>query len=249
MQASNQMSIQVESRTDKGLVRTINEDCIATLPEQGLVVLADGMGGYSAGEVASQLAVETISSHLLPYAAPDAAAIVTAVEQANSAIISAIKNKAEYEGMATTVALAHFGEKTACFAHVGDSRIYRFRDGRITQLTVDHSMVQELVNQGMFASIQEAMDAGVKKNVLIRGVGIDNQVEVAILEQELQNGDLYLFCSDGLSDMVSDEEIGLVMQDTSVGMSGMADRLLDLALQHGGKDNVSVILVAIDSRK
>ena len=239
------MTIQVEARTDKGLIRPINEDSIATIPERGLVVLADGMGGYNAGEVASQLAVEQISSYLLSRELPDVEAMVTAVERANSAILTMMESADEYQGMATTVVMASFGAESACFAHVGDSRIYQYRDGRLEQLTQDHSMIQELINQGMFNTVEEAEQAGVKKNILIRGVGIEEQVQVDIREQLLRAGDRYLLCSDGLSDMVIEAEIAKVLGNDTLTIAEMADTLLKLALEQGGRDNISVIVVSV----
>lgn len=239
------MSIRVESRTDKGLIRSVNEDAIATLPKQGVVILADGMGGYNAGEVASHLAVETIVQRLQTQNAPDVDAMVSAVEAANDAIITAIKEQAALKGMATTIALAHFGEEKACFAYVGDSRIYRYRNGVLTQVSSDHSMAQELVDQGMFSSLDEAQEAGVKKNILTRGVGIDVEIKVDAQEQPIREGDLYLFCSDGLSDLVKDDEIQRVISRVQMSLAEKADQLVDMALSRGGKDNVSVILVGV----
>ena len=156
------MLIEAASRTDRGLVREGNEDAVATFPEYGLVVLADGMGGHCSGEVASQLAVETIGTLMLMSAGD--VGLRTVVEAANTAIIQAIEDSPEYEGMGTTLAMAMFKSRRIHFAHVGDSRIYRFRRGRLEQLTRDHSIIQELVDQGLFESAEEARGAGVKNN-------------------------------------------------------------------------------------
>ena len=148
------MLIEAASRTDRGLVREGNEDAVATFPEYGLVVLADGMGGHCSGEVASQLAVETIGTLMLM--SEGDVVLRSVVEAANTAIIQAIEDSPEYEGMGTTLAMAMFKSRRIHFAHVGDSRIYRFRSGRLEQLTRDHSIIQELVDQGLFESAEEA---------------------------------------------------------------------------------------------
>lgn len=244
----NVLPIQAAIRSDRGRVRELNEDSVAVLDAQGLVVLADGMGGYNAGEVASQLAVETITTSLLPHfadhdTAPAAQLIRSAVETANEAILSSMLAEPAYEGMATTVVVALFSEQQVHYAHVGDSRLYRLRDGRLEQLTRDHSMVQALVDEGMFDSMQEALDAGVRGNVLTRGLGIQDAIDVELGVADLVPGDLYLFCSDGLSNMVPDQD----MQDILTGMDerieNAAEQLLAAALRNGGLDNVSLVLV------
>ncbi|OOZ35712.1 Stp1/IreP family PP2C-type Ser/Thr phosphatase [Solemya velesiana gill symbiont] len=240
----NLMSIEAVSRSDKGLVREINEDNLATLPEFGLVVLADGMGGHNSGEVASQVAVETMASYLMPVlASVGEAPLEEAVVAANDTIFATIEEESQFNGMATTVVLGVFGEQTLRYAHVGDSRLYCYSDGQLGLLTRDHSMIQELVNQGMFENTEEAREAGVQNNVLTRGLGVDQQVEVDIAEIEIKTGDLYLFCSDGLSNMVSDGVMEELLAATDEDIESTADKLLALALENGGLDNVSLVLV------
>lgn len=238
------MHIRVASRTDKGVVRKVNEDSIATLPEFGIVVLADGMGGYQAGEVASQIAVETISVNLMvSQSIAEKTSLENAVLGANDAIFDAISHSPELEGMGSTVVLGTFGDDAVHYAHVGDSRLYRFREASLSCLTKDHSLIQYLVDDGMFESIEEALEAGVKSNVLTQGLGTSPELEVAVDSQETKAGDWYLFCSDGLSNMVSDKDIESVLIESDQDIEQAADQLLSLALSNGGLDNVSLVLV------
>ncbi|TVT51690.1 MAG: serine/threonine-protein phosphatase [Sedimenticola thiotaurini] len=245
----NVMPISAFSQSDKGRVREINEDSVAVLEKHGLVILADGMGGYNAGEVASQLAVESITANLLPHCidtnqVPSDQVIATAVEAANEAILSMMMATPEYDGMATTVVMGLFHEGRIYYGHVGDSRLYRLRAGQLKQMTKDHSMIQAVVDEGMFASIQEALDAGVKGNILIRGLGINEIVQVDVASDAVVPGDVYLFCSDGLSNMVSDQEMQRILIDSIGDMESAAKQLLDRALERGGLDNISLAVVS-----
>ena len=245
----NVMPISAFSHSDKGRVREINEDSVAVFEEHGLVILADGMGGYNAGEVASQLAVESITANLLPHytdtdRVPSDRMIVAAVEAANEAILSMMMATPEYDGMATTVVMGLFHEGRIYYGHVGDSRLYRLREGQLQQMTKDHSMIQAVVDEGMFDSIQEALDAGVKGNILIRGLGINEIVEVDVASNAVAPGDIYLFCSDGLSNMVSDQEMQRILVDSIGDMGSAAKQLLDRALESGGLDNISLAVVS-----
>ncbi|AKH21891.1 Stp1/IreP family PP2C-type Ser/Thr phosphatase [Sedimenticola thiotaurini] len=243
----NVLPIHAVVRTDKGRVREINEDSISVLEQHGLVVLADGMGGYNAGEVASSLAVETITTTLLPFYAENnavpSAIIGSAVEAANESILSSMLAEPEYEGMATTVVVALFGENRVHYGHVGDSRLYRLRNNCLEQLTRDHSMIQALVDEGMFDSLQEALDAGVKSNVLTRGLGIQELIEVDVGVSDVVPGDIFLLCSDGLSNMVSHQDMLDILTGADGNMEHAAQRLLDTALHNGGLDNISLVLV------
>lgn len=239
------MSIEVASCTDRGLVREVNEDSVATLPEFGLVILADGMGGYNAGDVASQLAVETIATRLMQfYQSPGSdVSTVPAVEAANDAIFESVEQQPKLEGMATTVVLGIFHDGRVRYGHVGDSRIYRFRHGRLVRLTKDHSLAQELVDQGIFSSVDEALAAGVRNNILTRGLGVEPEVEIDEGSELVESGDLYLFCSDGLSNMIPDRQIEQVLRESEGNLPDATGRLLKLALENGGLDNVSAVLV------
>ena len=241
------MTIDAVAKSDPGLVREINEDSVMVLQDQGLVILADGMGGYNAGEVASQLVVEHITSQLLPSLLSDESytdgeLVGAAVESANEAILVAVDETPEYQGMATTVAMGVFVGDVLHYAHVGDSRVYRFRQGKLLQLTRDHSMIEALIDEGMFETVEEAEKAGVKKNVLVRGLGIAPEVDVDVGEEKFESDDIYLFCSDGLCNMVSDEEIESILIHKNNELAVAAEQLLTSALEYGGLDNISLAL-------
>jgi serine/threonine protein phosphatase PrpC len=239
------------SRTDKGLVRATNEDAFGTLPDDGMIVVADGMGGYQAGEVASQLAVDTVLRHLNRQLdrSPDLEGWLReteqAVEEANLAIWRAADNTPELQGMGTTVVIGVFHEDKLGFAWVGDSRLYRMRNGNLSQLTCDHTLVQELVSQGMFESIDEAKAAGIGDNVLTRALGAEEPVPVEVGSVGLQEGDLYMFCSDGLNHMVRDDTLEIALADPKLDLNGRADRMVELAKDYGGMDNITVVLAQV----
>jgi serine/threonine protein phosphatase PrpC len=243
--------LEFATRTDKGLVRRTNEDAFGTLPDDGMVVVADGMGGYSAGEVASQLAVDAILRHLhrsldsAPGLADCQQQAVLAVDAANLAIWRATDKAPELKGMGTTVVVGIFLPRQLAYVWVGDSRLYRLRDGMLEQLTTDHTLVQELVSQGMFDTVAEAMEAGVGDNVLTRALGGERTVPVAQGSTDLRDGDLYLFCSDGLNHMVGDETIRLALTDGGPGLGARAERLIRVACEAGGMDNITVVLVQV----
>jgi len=248
------VDMEIVSKTDVGLKRKHNEDSLAVFQEKGLVLLADGMGGYNAGEVASQLVIDTVAAELLTVLEKTDGLIskdevVSAVEISNLAIFNAVEQNAELNGMGTTLVLAVFQGKQATFAHVGDSRLYRFREGEFEQLTSDHSMLQELLDKGMFKTEEEAIDAGVSSSVLTRGLGVEYDVDVDFREEALQDGDIYLLCSDGLSGMIPDEAIQSVLGSLTDDLPGAADLLTKLALENGGKDNISLILARCHNKQ
>lgn len=239
--------LDIVSRSDVGLKRGHNEDRVAVFPEAGLLLLADGMGGYNAGEVASQLVIDTIAAQLLPILTGGVGPVgikevVSAVRVSNLAIFDAVEQDVKLNGMGTTIVLVLFRNQHTVIAHVGDSRLYRYRGGELELLTSDHSMLQELMDQGMFASEEEAVDAGVLPSMLTRGLGVDPEVEVGIREDDLMDGDMFLLCSDGLNGMIPDEAISSVFGSLTDDLPGMADLLIKLALGNGGRDNVSLIL-------
>lgn len=241
--------IQVAIRSDVGRVRRQNEDSINCAPEHGVLVLADGMGGHRAGEIASRLAVDVAANALVPAQQEDAADDVEsqlrlgqAVESANKAIIEAARRNDALRGMGTTLVAAIFRNHRVFYAHVGDSRFYRVRAGRIRALTRDHSLVQELVDSGLFINRSEAKAAGVGANVLTRSLGMSGEVDVDMGDALLQEGDIYLACSDGLTGMLSDHQMARMLRYPDGDLEGMADDLLQAALDAGGNDNVSLIL-------
>jgi PPM family protein phosphatase len=232
-------------RTDVGKVRARNEDAYRAVPEQGWLVLADGMGGYRGGDVAAAMAVDSVISRLeaeraaLDDAAALARVLQSAVEEANAAVHHAGLRRPEVAGMGSTIVIAAFLPGLMVCAHVGDSRLYRFRDGVLTLLTRDHTLLQEQVDAGMIHP-DEARRSRFR-GMLTRGLGIERMVELDVAEHETQWGDCYLLCSDGLTDMLMDDEIEAEI-GASAGLDDAARRLVDLANARGGRDNVTVIV-------
>ncbi len=244
--------------TDPGRVRPGNEDYIATRPEIGLAVLADGMGGHQAGEVASEMAVEVITRHFEDiftkreqdprYGRTDVApgeplevhAVSEAIQRANAAIYEVAQMRTDYSGMGSTIVVALFYGDKVCVAHVGDSRFYRFREGRLEQITQDHSVVQELMSRGLMTAEEARTTIG--KNLVTRALGVDPVVIPDVTQETLRDADTYLLCSDGLNDMLGDQEIGRILAENTTDLEEAAHRLVSLANERGGPDNISVIL-------
>lgn len=236
--------------TDPGRKRAQNEDYIAIVPEAGLAVVADGMGGHQAGEVASKLAVDVITRHIIGTLAGAGKstdsklgmkAVGDAIQLANRSIYELAQKQSEYAGMGSTVVVAVFHGDKLCIGHVGDSRLYRFRNGVLDQVTQDHSVVQELVNRGL-ATAEEARQS-VSKNLVTRALGVDPEVTPDIREQTLMDEDIYLLCSDGLNDVLADGDIELMLMEYRRQLDAAAKRMVDIANERGGPDNISVILV------
>lgn len=249
--------VQCVGMTDTGKVREHNEDTIAVDPEIGLLVLADGMGGYNAGEVASGIAVKTIvnlvreSLEREDLGAADrntglsrpSIILRDAIHRANKIIFQTARTQPQCEGMGTTVVSALFFDNRISIAHVGDSRLYRMRNDKFEQVTMDHSLLQELVDRG-FYSPAEAQRAA-NKNYVTRALGVEANVEVEIQETPVQKGDVYVLCSDGLSDMVEDDDIHLTISTFSANLDTVAKQLIQLTNDNGGRDNVSVVLAHV----
>jgi len=229
-------------RTDTGRKRPHNEDAIRLIPELGLMVLADGMGGYSAGEVASQIAVDTVISAVRNASAMERGdrLIQEAVSKANRAIIETARKDPDRQGMGTTLAVCLFRHRRVTLAHVGDSRIYRLRRGQLQPLTTDHSLNQELLERGYYTRM-EARRAG-NRHVITRALGVRDHVEATVSEEPVAEGDLFLLCSDGLTDMMDEHSIRYAMESANGDLQAMVDNLVDRANDLGGKDNISVIL-------
>ena len=244
--------------TDPGMVRDRNEDALIIRPEHGLAVLADGMGGHQAGEVASAMAIDVIDRSIgeaLDTASArtddreqrSAAAIVTdAIQQANAAIYEHARTRAECSGMGTTVVVALFIDSRVCIAHVGDSRLYRYRGQHLKQLTEDHSMVQELLRRGLLSP--EEARTSVNKNLVTRALGVEPQVQIDVCEQAVHKEDLYLLCSDGLSDVLPDSDIELLLQAFGENLDEAARQIITEVNSKGGPDNISVVLVRTGKR-
>jgi len=247
--------IEFANVSDKGLKRPHNEDSAVTDTAVGLAVVADGMGGYKAGEVASAIAAKAVLDGVREKGAKGASRrppadgqassteawiIRECIQAANRHIFDTAHAIPQCHGMGTTIVAALFSDGRVTLAHVGDSRIYRFRGEELKQVTNDHSLVQELIDRGFFTP--EEAQANTPKNLVTRALGIDEHVEVDVQEMETQPGDIFLLCSDGLNDMVNDEEIRLTLSKYSANLSQAAHELVRLANEGGGKDNVSVVL-------
>ena len=245
------MNLEFFAAIDKGRARDNNEDSVALDEGTALAVLADGMGGYNAGEVASGMATSFIRSELgrwLQQAGddtPDAEvrrAMDICVDNANRAIFNAANANPQYAGMGTTLVLALFRGNRLLVGHVGDSRAYRLRGGRLVQLTRDHSLLQEQIDAGLITPEQAAF--ATHKNLVTRAVGVEDTVLLETHLHEVQPGDLYLLCSDGLSDMLDDAGIAQLLKSHEV-LADAGRALIDAANDAGGKDNISVVLVRV----
>ena len=250
-------ALEIVVRTDPGMIRGHNEDAVFANPNQGLVILADGMGGYNAGEVASGMATMLLSTELEvafttrpPYKIDKESglshgnrSILDKVTLANSAIYTTAESQPQYAGMGTTLVMALFCDNQVTVAHIGDSRLYRLRGEEFGVITRDHSLLQEQIDSGMI-SVEEARYSQ-NKNLVTRALGVDPKVETEIHDYAVQPGDIYLLCSDGLNDMVEDEEIKMTLQMLSANLELAATQLIQMANDNGGRDNVSVILVKV----
>jgi protein phosphatase len=245
------------SDTHAGRVRERNEDAIGMDPTIGLYVLADGMGGYNAGDVASGIAVRTIINLLresyaaYPLDGVDHATglmrpsimLRDAVMRANKIIYQTSRTNADCVGMGTTVAAALFYDDRIVTAHVGDSRVYRLRDGQLEQLTADHSLVQELMSRGLYS--RDDAERAASKNFVTRALGVEPGVDVDVQEHAVLPTDRYLLCSDGLWDMVTDIEIADLAARYGSDLKGMGQSLVMRANDRGGRDNISVVLTQV----
>ena len=236
--------------TDPGRIRNQNEDSIAIVPEAGLAVVADGMGGHQAGEVASRLAVDVITRHIIETLADaetsgdgkaEMKSVGDAIQLANHAIYEHAREQPEYAGMGSTVVVVVFFANKLCVGHVGDSRLYRFRDSLLEQVTQDHSVVQELVSRGLVTA-EEARQS-VNKNLVTRALGVDPTVTPDISEHVIQDDDIYLLCSDGLNDVLADGDIEMMLIEHRRQLEDAVQHMIDTANERGGPDNISVILI------
>ena len=250
-------TLEITTCTDPGMVRSHNEDSIAADAANGLVVLADGMGGYNAGEVASGMATTVIVTEmrqLLAGVRPHdveqgsseevAARLVREqVLKANTSIYQAAQSQPQYAGMGTTLVVCLFYDNRVLVAHLGDSRLYLLREGKLKQVTRDHSLLQEQIDSGIITAEQAKKAA--HKNLVTKALGIDPTVEPEIHEYPTKPGDVYLLCSDGLCDMVEDDDIGMTLEALGANLKLAAQQLVQMANDNGGRDNVSVILVRV----
>ena len=243
--------------SDTGRVRDHNEDAIRSDPDIGLMVLADGMGGYNAGEVASGIAVQIVTEMAIEGAERQerddidshsglmrqSIVLRDAVYRANKIIYQTAQSQTHCEGMGTTIVACMFFDNKVSVAHVGDSRAYRLREGELIQLTMDHSLLQELVDRGFYSA--EEAQRSTNRNYVTRALGVEPTVEVEVHEHEVLPEDIYLLCSDGLPDMVEDEDIHLTISTFNASLDVVGQQLVELANDHGGRDNVSVMLAEV----
>ena len=253
---TERVDLDVASLSHPGMVRSHNEDSVFVDGEAGIAILADGMGGYNAGEVASGMATTLLGSELekaFQKTAPhqlDASGklyshsvLEAEIARANTAIYQAAQSQPQYAGMGTTLVVTLFYDNMMTVAHIGDSRLYRLRGDEFQAITRDHSLLQEQIDSGMITA-DEARHSQ-NKNLVTRALGVDPVVEPEIRDYDTMPGDLYLLCSDGLNDMVEDEEIALTLQALSANLDLAATQLIQTANDSGGRDNVSVVLVRI----
>ena len=249
--------IETVTLTDTGLVRDHNEDAIGADLDIGLLVLADGMGGYNAGEVASGIAVKTTMDMVREAVAREDRTEIDegsgmlrqtiilrdAIARANKIIYQTSKTRPECEGMGTTIVACLFYDNTVSVAHVGDSRLYRLRNKRLTQVTQDHSLLRELVDRGFYSP--EEAQRSLNRNYVTRALGIEPRVEVELHEEKAQVDDMYVLCSDGLSDMVDDEDIHLTISTFNANLNMVGQQLIRLTNDNGGRDNVSIAVARV----
>jgi protein phosphatase len=252
--------LEAYGRTDVGRRRKLNEDSFLVAPEYNLYAVCDGMGGHNAGEVASKMAIETLQSFVekshrekeitWPYGLDvelsfEGNRIQTALKLANKKVFKAADNREEYTGMGTTVVAALVVGKMLTIGSAGDSRCYLLRDGVLKQLTTDDSWVSAAWAEGILNA--EEIERHPLRNVITRAVGAKETLEVNIVEQELQNGDLALLCSDGLHSMITNEQILKVLTPLPESLEDGSARLVAAANEAGGKDNVTVVLLRYTS--
>jgi protein phosphatase len=233
--------------THPGRIRTFNDDSLATDGSLGALVLADGMGGHNAGDVAARMATELVLEHLASHANPRGAPsdrIRNAVSHANSAIVRAAQSDASRNDMGTTVVVALFGDARVTIGHVGDSRVYRLRGGRLKLLTRDHSVLQQQVETGLVD--RDGARVSRNRSLVTRALGTDPNETADIVEGDASPEDIFLLCSDGLNDMVDDADIELALAELGCDLELAAATLVEMANDNGGQDNISVLLARVE---
>lgn len=252
-------ALEIVSETHPGMIRSHNEDSVAYDADCGLVVLADGMGGYNAGEVASGITVSVMLSEIKNTFENDGLAtrdvngedmavalLRDNVQKANASIYQAAQSQPQYSGMGTTVVAGLFYDNRLAAAHVGDSRMYRLRGEKFEPITRDHSFLQEQIDSGIISEGDARTSRN--RNLVTRAVGIDPEVNTEVHVHDVEVGDIYLLCSDGLNDMVEDSDIGSTLQMLQSNLRLAANQLIQMANDNGGRDNVSLILIKVKGR-
>ncbi len=239
------------AKTDTGRSRDNNEDSVAVDEETRLAVLADGMGGYNAGEIASGMATAFIKSEMSRWltevggtarAKEVRRAMEICVDSANLSIFNAANSNSNYSGMGTTLVVGVFRDDVLVLGHIGDSRCYRWRAGKLEQISRDHSLLQEQIDAGL-VTLEQAQHSNIK-NLVTRALGVEEIVLLEVNEYPVELGDFYLMCSDGLSDMVQDAAIAKILAGEG-GLEQKVQLLVDAANDNGGRDNISVLMVEV----
>ena len=253
------MKLSSAGRTHVGMKRTHNEDSLRLFREENLFIVADGMGGHASGEVASQMSVETLAEFFRSTAEDDEITwpyklekgrkyeenrVVTGIKLSNRRIFECAARDAKLKGMGTTLVVTFFVNDTAYIGHVGDSRVYRYRDGKLFQITEDHSLLNDYIKMRQLTP--EEIEAFPHKNVIVRALGMKETVQVDIASEVPQKGDLYLLCSDGLSGMITDADMEIILAEEADDLDKSCEALIDAANQNGGTDNITVILVRFE---
>jgi protein phosphatase len=253
------LKIFYAAASDRGRVRKNNEDAFLADPALGIYAVADGMGGPAAGEIASRLALNTLRESLAKASqnqraefSPNQTAVISlpsallvgGIRLANQAVFESSQEKEEYRGMGTTLVAVYFVDSSPVAAHVGDSRLYRIRAKKIDQLTEDHSVIWEQYREGIIP--KEVLSSSPLKNIITRALGMQPSLDVDVRELEVEKGDLLLLCSDGLSDLVQDEELLRTVKDAPGDLNQACRDLIDLANHRGGRDNITVLLIQIE---
>jgi serine/threonine protein phosphatase PrpC len=249
-------AIEIVVRTDPGRVRPHNEDSIFANAGLGLAVVADGMGGYNAGEVASGMATSllgdelerlfrsrTAGGQMVARKVWDHDVLNGEIGRVNGVIYETALTQPQCSGMGTTLVMALFHDDEMTVVHLGDSRLYRLRGDEFQQITRDHSLLQEQIDSGMLTPEQARLSRN--KNLVTRALGVDPVVEPEIRDYDVRAGDIYLLCSDGLPDMVEDEDIAVTLSSQSSDLEACASHLVNMANDNGGRDNISVVLIKI----
>ncbi len=248
---TGQYVVRMAGATHPGRVREHNEDAIGWDEELGLAVVAAGVGGHQAGEVASRIVVDSLLSGLPPADesgddAICAAALRESVEKANREVWQHAQESG-FSGMSSTVVALRVCGQRVVIAYVGDSRVYRLRNGQMQQLSVDHSVVQEMIDNGSLSREEAATSS--RRNLITRALGQAQEVQAEVTLTSLNPGDCYLLCSDGLSDRLTDEGMGMMLDRAREGsLANLADELVETANAAGGQDNIAVVLVRVDAR-
>ena len=249
------MKLMSAGRTHVGMKRAHNEDSLRLFREENLFVVADGMGGHASGEVASQMSVETLAEFFRATSEDEEitwpfkmekgrkyeeSRVITGIRLSNRRIYDSAARDTKLKGMGTTIVVTFFVNDTCYIGHVGDSRVYRFRGSELTQLTEDHSLLNDYIKMRQLTP--EEIEAFPHKNVIVRALGMKETVQVDVMAERPQPADIYLLCSDGLSGMVGDDEIGRILSKGGE-LDALCDELIEVANDNGGTDNITVILI------